>query len=144
MRVVEQGPPTDVLVPELLDQTDEYLSKIGAIVKQEKSKGGDDTSSAKPADAGETGLSYYQIAHSISEEISQQPRMLNPRFQLKDYQLKGLQWLVSLFNNKLNGILADEMGLGKTIQVREALVCRCWLPAWSLQHVGGASWSLRD
>jgi len=28
----------------------------------------------------------------------------------------GLQWLVSLYNNKLNGILADEMGLGKTIQ----------------------------
>ena len=30
--------------------------------------------------------------------------------------MKGLQWLVSLYNNKLNGILADEMGLGKTIQ----------------------------
>ncbi|KAK6201142.1 SNF2 family N-terminal domain-containing protein, partial [Scheffersomyces amazonensis] len=32
------------------------------------------------------------------------------------YQMKGLQWMVSLYNNKLNGILADEMGLGKTIQ----------------------------
>jgi SNF2 family DNA or RNA helicase len=31
-------------------------------------------------------------------------------------QLKGLEWLVSLWNNNLNGILADEMGLGKTIQ----------------------------
>jgi len=29
---------------------------------------------------------------------------------------QGLEWLVSLFNNNLNGILADEMGLGKTIQ----------------------------
>ena len=29
----------------------------------------------------------------------------------------GLQWLVSLYNNKLSGILADEMGLGKTIQI---------------------------
>ena len=28
----------------------------------------------------------------------------------------GLNWLVSLYNNNLNGILADEMGLGKTIQ----------------------------
>jgi len=28
----------------------------------------------------------------------------------------GLEWMVSLFNNNLNGILADEMGLGKTIQ----------------------------
>ena len=32
------------------------------------------------------------------------------------FQLKGLEWLVSLYNNALNGILADEMGLGKTIQ----------------------------
>jgi SNF2 family DNA or RNA helicase len=30
---------------------------------------------------------------------------------LKEYQLSGLQWMVSLYNNKLNGILADEMGL---------------------------------
>ena len=29
----------------------------------------------------------------------------------------GLQWMLSLYNNKLNGILADEMGLGKTVQV---------------------------
>ena len=32
------------------------------------------------------------------------------------YKRQGLQWMVSLFNNHLNGILADEMGLGKTIQ----------------------------
>ena len=30
--------------------------------------------------------------------------------------MKGLEWMVSLYNNHLNGILADEMGLGKTIQ----------------------------
>ena len=28
----------------------------------------------------------------------------------------SLEWMVSLYNNSLNGILADEMGLGKTIQ----------------------------
>lgn len=27
--------------------------------------------------------------------------------------MKGLEWLVSLYNNHLNGILADEMGLGE-------------------------------
>lgn len=36
--------------------------------------------------------------------------------KLKSYQLFGLNWLISLYNNNLNGILADEMGLGKTIQ----------------------------
>lgn len=35
---------------------------------------------------------------------------------LSHLQIKGLEWLVSLYNNNLNGILADEMGLGKTIQ----------------------------
>lgn len=33
------------------------------------------------------------------------------------HQLEGLQWLLSLWENGLNGILADEMGLGKTIQI---------------------------
>lgn len=36
---------------------------------------------------------------------------------MRKYQLEGLEWLVSLYENGLNGILADEMGLGKTIQV---------------------------
>ena len=35
---------------------------------------------------------------------------------MRKYQLEGLEWLVSLYENGLNGILADEMGLGKTIQ----------------------------
>lgn len=38
--------------------------------------------------------------------------------KLKPYQLEGLRWLVTLYENGLSGILADEMGLGKTIQVR--------------------------
>ena len=35
---------------------------------------------------------------------------------MRNYQLEGLDWLTSLYENGLNGILADEMGLGKTIQ----------------------------
>eukprot|EP00871_Galdieria_phlegrea_P003589 jgi/Galph1/4230/GphlegSOOS_G2877.1 len=35
---------------------------------------------------------------------------------LRDYQLAGVEWIISLYENGLNGILADEMGLGKTIQ----------------------------
>lgn len=50
--------------------------------------------------------------------------------------LQGLQWLVGLHDNRLNGILADEMGLGKTIQVTistllsQAMQCHqaCCLP----------------
>ncbi|XP_006896583.1 PREDICTED: helicase SRCAP-like [Elephantulus edwardii] len=38
------------------------------------------------------------------------------RGHLREYQHIGLDWLVTMYEKKLNGILADEMGLGKTIQ----------------------------
>ncbi|XP_069365997.1 ATP-dependent helicase brm isoform X2 [Maniola hyperantus] len=58
---------------------------------------------------------YYSIAHTVHESVTEQASIL-VNGNLKEYQIKGLEWLVSLFNNNLNGILADEMGLGKTIQ----------------------------
>ena len=65
--------------------------------------------------------SYYSIAHRIREPVTEQSKMLVGG-QLKPYQLQGLEWLVSLYNNNLNGILADEMGLGKTIQTIALIV----------------------
>lgn len=59
---------------------------------------------------------YYNLAHAVNERVVRQPSMLRAG-TLRDYQLVGLQWMLSLYNNKLNGILADEMGLGKTVQV---------------------------
>lgn len=62
---------------------------------------------------------YYATAHRIKEKIVQQHSSMgrgDGSLQLKPYQLRGLEWMVSLYNNNLNGILADEMGLGKTIQ----------------------------
>lgn len=35
---------------------------------------------------------------------------------MRDYQIRGLNWMISLYENGINGILADEMGLGKTLQ----------------------------
>jgi len=46
-----------------------------------------------------------------------QPKILMA--QLKEYQLKGLNWLATLYEQGINGILADEMGLGK---VRELFI----------------------
>ncbi|CAF0747001.1 unnamed protein product [Didymodactylos carnosus] len=59
--------------------------------------------------------SYYAVAHKVRERVIKQSSLLIGG-QLKPYQIQGLEWLVSLYNNNLNGILADEMGLGKTIQ----------------------------
>jgi E1A-binding protein p400 len=38
------------------------------------------------------------------------------RGSLREYQIIGMDWLITLHNKRMNGILADEMGLGKTIQ----------------------------
>ena len=32
---------------------------------------------------------------------------------MRDYQMQGLNWLIHLYDNGINGILADEMGLGE-------------------------------
>ncbi len=42
------------------------------------------------------------------------PRIQNGK--LRDYQVRGLNWLVKMHHNGMNCILADEMGLGKTVQ----------------------------
>lgn len=49
--------------------------------------------------------------------IVEQPKILNDKCKLADYQLIGLNWLTVMNKQQMNGILADEMGLGKTIQV---------------------------
>ncbi|KAM4577577.1 putative global transcription activator SNF2L2 isoform 2-T4 [Odontesthes bonariensis] len=59
--------------------------------------------------------SYYGVAHAVIERVEKQSSLLI-NGMLKHYQVQGLEWMVSLYNNNLNGILADEMGLGKTIQ----------------------------
>ena len=56
----------------------------------------------------------FQNPTSIGDVQVTQPKMLQA--QLKEYQLKGLNWLVNLYEQGINGILADEMGLGKTVQ----------------------------
>lgn len=57
----------------------------------------------------------FQNPTSLSGPLTiGQPHILMA--QLKEYQLKGLNWLATLYEQGINGILADEMGLGKTVQ----------------------------
>lgn len=50
---------------------------------------------------------YFESTHRLNEKVTQ-PTLLKGG-HLKEYQLEGLRWMVSLYNNNLNGILADEM-----------------------------------
>ncbi|CAG8762398.1 4192_t:CDS:2, partial [Racocetra persica] len=98
----------DTRITHLLKQTDQYLDSLAqAVVAQQRDELHKDPTNGKKVD-------YYAVAHRIKEEVEQPSIMIGG--SLKDYQVKGLQWMVSLYNNRLNGILADEMGLGKTIQ----------------------------
>lgn len=59
----------------------------------------------------------FQNPTSLSGQLTiSQPKMLMA--QLKEYQLKGLNWLGTLYEQGINGILADEMGLGKVNRFR--------------------------
>lgn len=65
---------------------------------------------------GEVNLQSAQDKYNAGKEegrpIFIQPKNLAAGCKLKDYQLEGVRWLVSLYENGVSGILADEMGLG--------------------------------
>jgi ATP-dependent DNA helicase len=85
--------------------------------------GGQSSKKSKKNSKGEANLKTAQDKYAEtqivggSRPIFIQPPLLAKECQLKDYQLEGVRWLTSLFENGVSGILADEMGLGKTIQV---------------------------
>ncbi|KAE8098737.1 hypothetical protein FH972_016778 [Carpinus fangiana] len=70
--------------------------------------------SLPPEVAGSNNIDLHNPSTMPVTSTVQTPRMF--KGSLKEYQLKGLQWLVNCYEQGLNGILADEMGLGKTIQ----------------------------
>ncbi|XP_024989764.1 chromatin structure-remodeling complex protein SYD isoform X8 [Cynara cardunculus var. scolymus] len=128
-------------VKQLLKETEKYLQKLGSKLKEAKvisrcfesdMNGLNDNSEFTIEDEDETDQAkhymesnekYYMMAHSIKETVAEQPASLIGG-KLREYQMNGLRWLLSLYNNHLNGILADEMGLGKTVQVISLL---CYL-----------------
>ncbi|KAF5452399.1 hypothetical protein F2P56_027401 [Juglans regia] len=131
-------------VKQLLKETEKYLQKLGSKLQEAKSVAGrfehdmDEIGTSSVVEKSESifenedesdqakhymesNEKYYLMAHSIKENIAEQPSSLLGG-KLREYQMNGLRWLVSLYNNHLNGILADEMGLGKTVQVI-SLIC---------------------
>ncbi|GAK63094.1 RSC complex subunit [Moesziomyces antarcticus] len=132
----------DTRITHLLRQTDAYLDSLAQAVQAQQNddvhaeaiaaeRQNEDTSNQEIGVAVDETMfgatrqddpsedrgkvDYYSVAHRITERVIQQPTILSGG-TLKEYQMKGLQWMISLYNNRLNGILADEMGLGKTIQ----------------------------
>lgn len=120
----------------LLNQTDSYITQINDLIQVQREESLDGTPIVvsdnnavtmdliKSADSSpsrtelqrqqsadsntsSSSTNYYDSAHRKVEKVVQ-PSMLKGG-DLKEYQVAGLQWMVSLYNNNLNGILADDM-----------------------------------
>lgn len=107
----------DTRITHLLKQTNSFLDSLAQAVRVQQNevriKRGEEIPPI--TDEERENVDYYEVSHRIKERVDKQPSILVGG-TLKEYQIKGLEWMVSLYNNHLNGILADEMGLGKTIQ----------------------------
>ncbi|OHT10396.1 Chromatin structure-remodeling complex subunit snf21 [Tritrichomonas foetus] len=88
----------------ILDQTDHYMKELSDKIRKTHAAIHNDEKNSD---------NIYDFDLKLPEDITQPEHLTGT---LKEYQVKGLQWLASLYQSHLNGILADEMGLGKTVQ----------------------------
>ncbi|KAJ8116019.1 hypothetical protein OPT61_g2474 [Boeremia exigua] len=84
----------------------DYFKKADLKKKVEEDAAKDDKEKDN-VQAGDIGIQNLKSAR--------QPKLVTGG-TMRSYQLEGLEWMLSLYQNGINGILADEMGLGKTIQ----------------------------
>lgn len=60
---------------------------------------------------------FVKLIDNISNDTQEDfeiPEGINA--ELREYQIRGYRWMMTLAKNSLGGILADDMGLGKTLQ----------------------------
>lgn len=106
---------------ELLNQTGMYAKFLAEqLVELETAPSQSQTASNQEQEATK-GKRKKSVSGSAAKKQKAGPsptQELCPLIQgeLREYQLKGIKWLISLYQNGLSGILADQMGLGKTVQ----------------------------
>ncbi|XP_050216633.1 ISWI chromatin-remodeling complex ATPase CHR11 [Mercurialis annua] len=103
----------------LLQQTElfAHFAKHDQSASQKKAKGkGRHASKLTEEEEDEEYLKEEEdgLSGSGNTRLLVQPSCIQGK--MRDYQLAGLNWLIRLYENGINGILADEMGLGKTLQ----------------------------
>jgi SWI/SNF-related matrix-associated actin-dependent regulator of chromatin subfamily A member 5 len=95
-----------------LNGNDNINSASGAPAgkKQKKGKESDGRKRLSEEDEDQALMKIAQTKTRVSY-IQHQPSFV-VNGVMRKYQLDGLNWLVKLHDNNINGILADEMGLG--------------------------------
>lgn len=119
----------------LIDQSKAFSQIISASLVQKQTEpaakasqnGNQGDSALKSPVKKKQKLASSSDSHSL--DTYGQPKSL-VNVTLKPHQLHGMNWLISLYENGLNGILADEMGLGKTVQTISLL---CFLLEQGIQ-----------
>lgn len=109
---------SDVHLQQLLNRMDRIVNSIHKLMTSviqrhsDKSKSNSDVESR-----ASSSNSTDQLFDVDMTSVHQRNTGIAREDILRDYQIGGVEWLLSLHANGLNGILADEMGLGKTLQV---------------------------
>ncbi|KAL1310528.1 hypothetical protein AAFC00_000812 [Neodothiora populina] len=108
------NPEIKKIMAEIDRQDEEDAKKAGKATARKGGAGGDRrrrTEKEEDAELLKTGKAETNEQVTIFRES---PSYIQG--EMRDYQVAGLNWLVSLHENGISGILADEMGLGKTLQ----------------------------
>ncbi len=111
----------------LLKQSDLFAHFSGKETETTTSSSSSKSKEAMSPEGRRRSLASSSSVDDMQEAIAADEQMVRTDYlsvqpasitggQMKPYQLEGLNWMISLQNNGLNGILADEMGLGKTLQ----------------------------
>ncbi|KAK0389686.1 hypothetical protein NLU13_3259 [Sarocladium strictum] len=110
---IETNPDPKIreIMTEIDRQNEEARGKKGA-----GRQGGATSNRQRRTEAEEDAELLKDEKHGGSAEtvFRDSPAFINGT--MRDYQVAGLNWLISLHENGISGILADEMGLGKTLQ----------------------------
>ncbi|KAK6951161.1 hypothetical protein Daesc_007692 [Daldinia eschscholtzii] len=103
-------------IREIIHEIDRQNEQAEKAKKKGVRQGGAETGRARRTEAEEDEelLKDERQGGSAETVFRESPAFINGT--MRDYQIAGLNWLISLHENGISGILADEMGLGKTLQ----------------------------
>lgn len=108
------------------NNNDEDPANVDEDIKQDEEEVNE--TPAKKASRALNDNRHRRTEQEEDEELLAQSRKTNssirfdhsPKYieggEMRDYQIRGLNWMIGLEESGINGILADEMGLGKTLQ----------------------------
>ncbi|XP_024535951.1 protein PHOTOPERIOD-INDEPENDENT EARLY FLOWERING 1 [Selaginella moellendorffii] len=96
-------------------QRGERMRKRAGLDDSSRVEGSGKTGRKELDDAAAAALSAQPTGYTFSTTRVRTKIPFLLKHSLREYQHIGLDWLVTMYEKRLNGILADEMGLGKTI-----------------------------